>query len=205
MKSALAATLVSALVLATGCSSDAPPDIPPPPAPGGLSAAPAYPTAPSEPLPEESTAPNDLDVSPLRRTFTSSGLTVTVQYSASPSVDNWTPNGSESLRVFLTVVNKKKPKQKIYLTRASVRFSLRDADGEIPGPDPVVDTSGLDPGYLVTSPYSYNQSFPIPPLDGDTEAMTLDFKFETVTLVDRKAKDYTKQVSTNTVRVALGF
>ena len=34
---------------------------------------------------------------------------------------------------------------------------------------------------------------------------TIDVKFELVTLVDSKAKDYTKQTVTNTVRGTLSF
>jgi hypothetical protein len=204
-QSVLAATLVSVLVLATGCSLIDPPAVGPGAVSTGTSTARGESPPSSDPSVFKTKPPNDLAVSPLKRTFQSAGLTVTVQYSASPAVAKWTASGDKSIRVFLTVVNKSKPTRKIYMTRASVRVSQHDATGEIPGPDPLVDSANLNPGYLVTSPYTYNQSFAIPDLNDSTEAVVLDFKFETVTLVDQKAKDYTKQSATDAVRVAVNF
>jgi hypothetical protein len=201
-KNVLCAALLPAMVLVTGCSPEGGPSTTPaePPAPAASSAGPTTPSS----TPSDSTSlPNDLKKSPLRRTYQSAGLTVTVEYSAIPSVDKWTATSPKSVRLFMTVVNKNKPSRKIYLSRASVRFGVLDANGQVPAPDPILDSSGLNPGYLVTSPYSYNQSFAIPELDDSAIALTLDFKFETVTLVDKKAKDYTKQASTDTVQVTL--
>ncbi len=86
-----------------------------------------------------------------------------------------------------------------------MRFTVNDGANDLAGPDPVVDTANMSPGYLCAFPYSYGQSFAVPPLDAGAAYVTIDFKFELVTLVDTKAKDYTKQTVTNTVRGTLSF
>ena len=147
MQMALAATLVSVFVLATGCSQNESPEARVKPAPTGITAVPVDPEMPAEPSAGQARTRNDLAVSPFRRTFDSAGLTITVAYVAVPAVDKWTPTGTKSVRLFMTAVNTKNRDRKIYLTRTSVQVGLRDADGEIPGSyEPVVDVADVSPG-----------------------------------------------------------
>jgi hypothetical protein len=79
-----------------------------------------------------------------------------------------------------------------------------DGTGELPGPDPIVDTpANIAPGYLVAPPYSYVQVFAIPPVDPSVVKLNIDVKLEVVTLVDARSKDYTKQTVTDRITTAI--
>lgn len=174
-------------------------------APPGAQDLPSAGATPSASPTKRAAVENDLRVNPLKRTFKSAGLTFNVDYSTSVPVERWTADGPQSIRITVAVVSNGSRSRKIYLTRASVRFLVRNESGELPGPEPVVDTANIAPGYLVTSPYTYEQSFAIPALDNSADSVDLAFKFEVVSLVNRKSADYTKQTATNTVRVPLRF
>ena len=143
-------------------------------------------------------ATDDLGTGTVRHTIRSSGLRMTVDYQTRKPAVPWTAGGEKPLRVQVRV---SRPKKKVYLTRVTLRFSTDDGSGDIPGPDPLVDTAtNINPGYLVAPPYSYVQSFAVPVVDPSTRRMTIDVKLELVSLVDAKSKDYTKQTVTDTVR-----
>ncbi|WP_375431150.1 hypothetical protein [uncultured Friedmanniella sp.] len=146
---------------------------------------------------------DDLAKSPLRRTISSSGLRVTLRYATASPGATWTAQNPQPLQVSVKVTNIRKPARKVYVTRATMRFTISDATGDVPGPDPLVDATNLTPGYLATSPFSYEQSFAVPALDDNARRLTVDLKLELVSLVDRNARDYTKQTVTDTVKVDL--
>lgn len=203
------ATAVALVALGvSGCSPD-PVSVTPVPGPTTSAAPTAAPSPAVEPTGAKPTAqgraPNDLAKSPLKRTFSSGGLTFNVEYATPAPVDTWTANGPKTVRVSLTALNNRSSGQKLYLTRASVRSTVLGQNEDLPGPDPIVDTANLSPGYLVTFPYSYDQSFAIPALDDAATAVQLEFKYEVVSLVDKKSKDYTKQTANDTVRIPLSF
>jgi hypothetical protein len=203
---AVGAAIVSALILLVGCSPSEPTSEAPGVAtPTSASAPTAFPESsnPSSGVPGE--VPNDLAASPFRKTFKSSGLTFNVVYTTPVPVDQWTPDGPQSIQVTLTVHNPARPKQKLYLTQTTVQFVVRAADGALPTPEPIVDSSQVSPGYLVTSPYRSEQSLAVPALDNTAVSLELLFKYELVSLVDINARDYTKQTANHTVRVALDF
>jgi hypothetical protein len=147
------------------------------------------------------TATDDLKTGRTQHVIRSSGVTATVYYETRKPAEDWTAGGEKPLRVEVRV---SRPKKKVYLTRVTLRFSVNDGSSEIPGPDPLVDAaSNITPGYLVTPPYSYVQSFAIPTVDVSTRGMTIDVKLELVSLVDAKAKDYTKQTVTDQVHTVI--
>lgn len=199
---ALAAAVV-ALTLTAGCTSlegvagEPGPSVPPTPTT----------RLDSEPTNDPSATPvqDDLTKTPLRRIYQSDGFTVAVDYQPGTPVDSWTAAGTKTLRVRVSVKNNRNPRQKVYLTRATMRFTVSDGDSDVQPPDPLTDSANIAPGYLVRSPYGYVQSFSLPPLDPSARALQLDLKFELVSLVDAKAKDYTKQTVTDTVRTRLSF
>jgi hypothetical protein len=129
----------------------------------------------------------------------SGGLTVDVTYSvATPT--RWASDGGTPVQLEVSVRDRAR---KIYLTRTTMRFVLSDGTSFLPGPDPLVDTTNLTPGYLVTPPYSYVQSFSVAPVDRAAEVLTMNVKLELVSLVDKKAKDYSKQTVTDVLTSAV--
>lgn len=117
----------------------------------------------------------------------------------------WTAEGAKPVQVSATVNNNRRPQQKIFVTRATMTFSTNDGVEDGAGPEPLVDTANITPGYLSTFPYSYNQSFAIPAVDAGTRTLTIGLKLEMVSLVDAKAKDYAKQTVTDTVLADVSF
>jgi hypothetical protein len=215
------AAVLSALVLAlVSCSTEQTPPVVAPavsatassppttvsPTPGSsVPTATASPVVTATPSPGPSAAPGELGAGPLQHIVRSRDLTVSIEYLPDLPVERWTADGAKPVQVSVTVSNRRAPRQKVFLTRATMRFTVNDGVDDVPGPDPLVDTANITPGYLATSPYSYNQSFAIPSLDVSAQILTIDLKLEMVSLVDAKAKDYTKQTVTDTVRAAVAF
>ena len=193
-----------ACVLLEGCmgtptGSPAPPSGPPFTTSTGSSAYPSEQASSTTTL----TAPRR-DHMPLAHSISTGGRVIRVKYSTTPAVADWTVDGPKSVRVALTVV-KSPRRQKVYLTKATVGFRSDDYPGDLPGASPVVDAAWITPGYLVASPYSYGQAFAVPSLEPRLSSLRLDFKYELVTLVDGKAKDYTKQAVSDSVSLELPF
>lgn len=169
--------------------------LPTPAANGPVTAVPAE-ASPSDPA----QAPVDeLAKGSVRHTVRSGGLTLDIDY-ATPAPPRWTVDSGAPLQVTVQVRKDRSPQQKIYLTRASVRSVVDDGNSSLPGSDPVVDTTNINPGYLVSQSYAYVQSFSVPPVDRGAQTVRIDVKVELVALVNGKAKDYTKQSVTDSVR-----
>jgi hypothetical protein len=147
----------------------------------------------------------ELNAKPVKHTVRSNDLTVDIVYTPATPVSGWTADSQKPLEVAVTLHNRRKPKQKIYLSRATARFSASNGEADLAAPDPIVDNANIVPGYLVTSPFEYYQSFAIPPLDSASNQLTVRLKLECVALVDAKSKDYTKQTISDSVTATLNF
>lgn len=122
---------------------------------------------------------------------------------ATPAPARWSSDSGAPLQVTVQVRKDKRLRQKIYLTRASVRSVVDDGNTFLPGADPIVDTTNINPGYLVSQSYAYVQVFSIPPVDRTAQTLRIDTKVELVAQVNGKAKDYTKQSVTDSVRTVV--
>ena len=142
--------------------------------------------------------PDELEKGSARHVVKANGLTVRIDYAA-PVPAQWTSDAGTPLQVTVSLHNDRRPKQKIYLTRATVRILVSDGSSYLPSPDPLVESSNLSPGYLATSPYAYVQSFSVPGLDESAQKVVVNVKFDLVSLVDGKARDYTKQSVTDSI------
>ena len=148
---------------------------------------------------------NDLSKLPRKQTLKAGPLRVKVEYDTKLKLKRWYPDRSKPLRISLTAINRNKPKQKIYLTKATANITAYDEQGQIGDAQSVKDSADVNPGYIVTSPNTYNQSLAIPPLDSGSLWMTIDLSYEFVMEVDRtkQGRDYAKQVATDTITVPL--
>ncbi len=200
MRTRLVAVLLLATTttLVTACSTNPYPQIP-----GAASPAASAPVADASDTPAADqpagAAADDLAKGSAQHTVHSNGLTVRVDYSA-PVPAQWTSDAGTSLQVSVSVHNDRRPKQKIYLTRATVRVVVSDGNAYLPSPDPLVENANLSPGYLATSPYGYVQSFSVPGLDQSARDLVIDVKLDLVSLVNGKARDYTKTSIVDSVR-----
>ncbi|SEQ13054.1 hypothetical protein [Microlunatus flavus] len=192
---AVLATVLALGLAACGQSSPVGGALPSP----SLSAAPSE--EPTEASPSSSTAApvDELAKGSVRHTVRSGGLTLVIDYSTPPP-PRWASDSGTPLQVSVQVSKDRSAKQKIYLTRASVRSVIDDGNTFLPGPDPIVDTTNINPGYLVSQSYAYIQVFSIPAVDRGAQTLRVDLKVELVAQVNGKAKDYVKQSVTDSVR-----
>jgi hypothetical protein len=201
------AVLLPLVLVAAGCGSGTADDVTTPapavtPVRVPTSASDSAPSGSStgEAVPD-ATGKDDLATGRAHHTIRSSGVTATVDYETTKPGIPWTADGDKPLRVEVKV---SRPSRKVYLNRVTLRFLSDDGTGDNPGPDPLVDTSSnITPGFLVAPPYSYVQAFAVPVVDPSTVTVTIDVKLELVSLVDAKARDYTKQTVTDRITTAI--
>ena len=156
--------------------------------------------------PEESeSVRNDLDKLPLKRRLKAGRLKVDVAYTTRLKLENWQPDRSKPLHISLKAVNRDKRKQKIYLTKVTANATAYDDQGQVGDARNVSDAANINPGFIVTSPNSYNQNLAIPAFDSASLWMTIDLTYELVMEVDKtkEGRDFAKQVATDTVTVPL--
>ena len=161
-------------------------------------------TSPSQ-AGEPSNMRNDLAKPPLGRVLEAGPLTVNVEYTTPLAVKNWRANVSKPIRLTLTAVNKRKSGQKIYLSKTTVNVTAYDAEGVVDGPQTLGDTSNISPGYIVTFPDTYNQSFSLPPIDQSATSLVVDFTYELVLQAskDKDGRNFSKQVANDTFVVPI--
>lgn len=196
---------LAALLLLTGCSY----------LPGGRPSEPAQTPIVTTPVESAKASPaksrvtnlpavhNDLASGTAKRTLKTGGLTVNVAYTSPLSIKRWTPDVTKPLNVSLTAITNSAKGQKIYLTKVTANMAPYDNSGPLNVPAPVVDTTNLSPGYIVTFPYTYGQVFVVPVVDTGAVSITIDFNYELVLQVTPNSKDYEKHTARDTLTIAL--
>lgn len=191
-----------ALVCCASACSDTPVTVPP-----VSSASPASTVPDDGNLPESTPEPikNDLAKLPLRRSLSAGSLTVNVEYNTQLPVAVWRAAVNKPLHVTLTAVNKKKQGQKIYLSKVTVNVTTYDASGVVDGPRTLSDSTNINPGFIVTFPETYNQSFSLPAVDDSGNQLVIDFTYELVLQAskDKDGRNFSKQVATDTIVVPI--
>jgi hypothetical protein len=153
---------------------------------------------------------NDLKKGRVTRTLNAGAVRVTVKYSLQNRVQRWTPGVVQPLKVSITAHQRQSKTQyvapadrKIYLSRVTAYLDVADASGHLDSPDPLVDKADVDPGFLVTSPSSYTQSFVLPALPDEATKLTIDFRYEMLVLQPRSTpRDFSKRTATDTVVIS---
>lgn len=196
-----AAVSALALLAVSACSNDT----------AGLVPQPTYtprsasPEAPASPDQSESPVAvrNDLARLPLKRTINAGQLIVRAEYTTPLALRSWRAERTKPLRVSLGAVNRRKAGQKIYLSKVTANVTAYDDQGQIGDVRGVSDTANITPGFIVTSPNTYNQSLTLPAVDSSSLWMTIDLTYELVLEVDKtkEGRDFAKQVATDTIVV----
>lgn len=179
-----------------GCSSDAPP---------WLSGETEKPVATSAP-PTATAAPiqNDLAAGAATRTVPIGAITLTIDYWSTLTMDLWTANASKPLSFSIRGTVTPADGQKLYLSRVTAETVVRDADGDaLPGIDPIVDGSTVAPGYLILDPYTYSQTFTLPPLDPEAASIEVSMRYELLQQATPTSADYAKQTAVDTLTIAI--
>ena len=197
---AMALALVGGL---TGCSNDSMVPVPQ----SSYSPRTPVPEPQSESSGTTSSEPggNDLAKVPLKRTINAGPLTVSVEYTSRLAIADWRAGVSKPLRLNLTAVNKGKAGQKVYLIQATATVTAYDEAGPLGTPSTLSDETNINPGFIVTFPNTYNQTFALPAVDDGATELTIDLTYELAQEVakGKDGRDFAKQVATDTVTVPL--
>jgi hypothetical protein len=203
---ALAAGVAVILLGGVAACSDTPVSVPPP---GSTYTSPS--AAAETPGSDDSGAPtpapvrNDLAKLPLKRALNAGPVTVKVEYTTRLALKDWKATNSKPLKVNATAANRRKSGQKIYVTKVAMSVTAYDDAGQLDVPQTLTDEPSIGPGYFVTFPNTYNQTFAIPAVDSGATKITIDISYELVLEVDRTklGRDFAKQVATDTITVPL--
>ncbi len=124
-------------------------------------------------------------------------------YATTLPTEKWTPSATKQVDVTLSAMDNASPKTRVYLSRVTCTITPSDDTGPIAGPSNLTDTANINPGYLVSFPYTYEQVFTVPTVDEGATSLTFSFKYELLTAVSDGTKDYTKQTAVATIQVPL--
>lgn len=169
-------------------------------------AAPATPTAEPEPAPVETiqVIQNDLAAGNAQRTLTAGAASLGVTYWSTLSMDQWVSGASKPLSLSISGSLVPDDGQGLYLSRVSLSADVKDADGHaLPSPAVVTDDASVEPGYAITAPYSYNQTFVVPPVDDRAVSVTFTLTYEVLIQTTPTSEDYAKQSAVDTLTVAI--
>lgn len=163
------------------------------------------PAAP-EPSPVETiqVVQNDLAAGNAQRTLTAGASSLGVTYWSTLSMDQWVAGASKPLSLSITGSLVPDDGQGLYLSRVSLSADVKDADGNaLPSPAVVTDQASVEPGYAISSPYSYNQTFVVPPVDARAVSVTFTLTYEVLIQTTPTSADYAKQSAVDTLTVAI--
>ncbi|MFF2371060.1 hypothetical protein [Agromyces sp. NPDC058110] len=175
-------------------------------APPWLTGGTASPSPSPTPSATSTAAPvqNDLAAGALTRTIEVGAITLTIDYWSTLSMDLWTAAANKPLSFSVHGTVTPADGQKIYLAKVTATPVVGGGDGEaLPAPDPIVDQASVAPGYLVLDPYSYSQTFIVPPVDGAATSLELTMKFELLLQSTPTSTDYAKQTAVDTLSIAI--
>lgn len=198
-----AAAAAAALLVAAGCST-------PPWEAAGTTATPVAVPTPVEvvtptpaPSPVRAKVKNDLSRGVAKHTLDAGAIELKTVYYSNMPMAQWTPEASKPLTLSLTADFPEGYKQDIYLAEVDVRMDVTGPDGPLASPAPVVDQATVSPGYLIKKPNSYGNVFTVPAVPEGAQSVTLTFTYQLLAPSKPKSKTYSKQVTTDTVTVAI--
>jgi hypothetical protein len=147
---------------------------------------------------------NDLQTGRKEHVVKSGRLIVKVKYSTTLRTVHWTPKMRKPLDLKLTAFVDGMREQKVYLSALTLYATASDNSGPVSSPDALKDRADIRPGYLVTSPESYTQSFVLPAVDDGATALNVDLHFEFLIPQGQfAARDYSKRTAKDSLTVPL--
>lgn len=161
-------------------------------------------TAPASPSATPTLPPqNDLAAGSLTRTIEVGAITLSVDYWSTLPMDQWTANANKPFSFAVHATVAPADGQKVYLSRVTAAPVVEGPGGALPAFEPLVDQSTVAPGYLVLDPYSYSQTFTLPPVDPAATSIELSMRYELLQQSTPTSSDYAKQTAVDTVAIAI--
>ncbi|RWZ68439.1 hypothetical protein ELQ92_04275 [Labedella populi] len=154
------------------------------------------------PVETVATVVNELASGSTERQLTAGNITLTVNYWSTLSMDQWTADANKPLS-FSAVAALKGGDNRIYLSKVSIVTAVRGDGAPLPAPTPLADNANVAPGYFISSPYSYSQSFVLPAVDATATSVQLTITYELLLQTTPTSSEYAKQTATDTLTVAI--
>jgi hypothetical protein len=175
-----------------------------PPWEASASNTPSASPTPTVPTPQATveTVVNELATGSTERVLTAGNITLTVDYWSTLSMDQWTADANKPLS-FSAVAELEGGDNRIYLSKVSVVTAVRGDAGQLTSPEPLADNANVAPGYFISAPYSYSQSFVLPAIDPAAEYVQLTVTYELLLQTTPTSSEYAKQTATDTLTIAI--
>ena len=174
---------------------------------GGCGTAPflidATPTPTTTSPGEITTIENDLANGSAQRTLAAGNISLAVNYWSDLAMDQWTAGANKPLNLSLIATLAGDEGQRVYLSKVAVVAAVTGPDGALAAPASLVDQANVSPGYQVKSPYSYSQSFVLPPLDPAATSISLAITYELLLQTTPTSAEYAKQTATDLLTIAI--
>jgi hypothetical protein len=148
------------------------------------------------------TVVNELASGSAERQLTAGNITLTVDYWSTLSMDQWTADANKPLS-FSAVAALEGGDNRIYLSKVSIVTAVRGDGAPLPAPGPLADNANVAPGYFISAPYSYSQSFVLPAVDESATSVQLTITYELLLQTTPTSSEYAKQTATDTLTIAI--
>jgi hypothetical protein len=146
---------------------------------------------------------NDLATGSAQRTITAGDANLTVDYSSSLNMGEWTAGANKPISFSVSAALGTDDGQGVYLAKVSVIPGVTGPDGALDAPAPLIDESDLANGYFMKAPYSYGQTFVLPAIDPAATSITLSFTYELLIQTTPTSSTYAKQTASDQLTVAI--
>ena len=147
---------------------------------------------------------NDLSKGSLKRTLTAGAAELKVTYWSTLDLQQWSPGVPKPLNVVASATLDGGAKgQNVYLSAVKVATTAYGADGTPQVLDPVEDTADVKPGYLITSPSSFQQVFSLPAAADGSTAVQITVTYELLIQSAPDSKTYLRQATSDSFQVPL--
>lgn len=146
---------------------------------------------------------NELATGSAQRLLQAGDIALTLNYWSTLSMSDWRAEENKPVSFSMTATLGADQGQRVYLSRVTVTPALSGPDGALPAASPITDQASVSPGYFIKAPYSYSETFILPPSDPATTTLTLSFTYELLLQTTPTSNDYAKQTATDSLTIAL--
>lgn len=188
---ALAAAAAGLVVLLAGCGT------PPWQQSGGTSGSDTPSASPSRIV----VVHNDLQSGSTKRTLKAGDITLAVTYFSTLDMGQWYADANKPLSLTAAASLGTDTGQGVYLSKVTMTTTVRGPKGSLPAPAAQVDQSTVPPGYFVKTPFSYSQTFVVPPLDKHATSATFSIVYELLQQTDATSSTYAKETASDSITV----
>ncbi len=146
---------------------------------------------------------NDLETGSTKRTLQAGDIKLDVTYYSTLDMGQWYATADKPLSLTATADLGTDQGQAVYLSKVTISTTVQGPKGAL-GPAPSqTDQPGVAPGYFVKTPYSYGQTFVIPPVDKTATSVTLSIVYDLLLQTTPTSSSYAKQTASDTITVTL--